>query len=133
AEHRLLAIVQRLKALSVPIGLCPQHVGLTVPYRIIDYVGDSVPVSLLADRPIRRWDAVVKAAEDVLPRWIVTLALLLLSAAEGFTDRLVRLVPLIPQQRTAKSTFQFDNYDVAGFAGVAASFGQDRNGYAVTP
>ena len=68
AEHRLLSIVQRLKALSVPIGLCPQHVGLTVPYRTIDYVGDSVPVSLLADRPIKRWDAVTKAAEDLADR-----------------------------------------------------------------
>jgi hypothetical protein len=65
AEHRLLSIVQRLKALSVPIGLCPQHVGLTVPYRTIDYVGDSVPVSLLADRPIKRWDAVIREGVDL--------------------------------------------------------------------
>ncbi|MHB8474637.1 MAG: WecB/TagA/CpsF family glycosyltransferase, partial [Gammaproteobacteria bacterium] len=38
-----------------------------------------------------------------------------------------------PHQRADKLTFQFDNYDVAGFADVAAGFGQDRYGYAVTP
>jgi len=133
AEHRLLSIVQRLKALSVPIGLCPQHVGLTVPYRTIDYVGDSVPVSLLADRPIRRWDAVIKAGEDFLPRWIITLALLPLVAIEALAVRLVKSAPAIPQQRAAKPIFQFDDYDVAGFTDVAAGFGQNRYGYAVTP
>jgi exopolysaccharide biosynthesis WecB/TagA/CpsF family protein len=133
AEHRLLSIVQRLKALSVPIGLCPQHVGLSVPYRTIDYVADSVPVSLLADRPIKRWDAVIKGAEDFLPRWIITLALLPLVALEALAGKLVKFVPIIPQQRAAKITFQFDNFDVAGFMDVAAAFGQDRYGYAVTP
>jgi exopolysaccharide biosynthesis WecB/TagA/CpsF family protein len=108
-------------------------VGLTVPYRTIDYVGDSVPVSLLADRPIRRWDAVIKAGEDFLPRWIVTLALLPLVAIEALAVRLVKSVPAISQQRAVKLTFQFDNYDVAGFTDVAAGFGQDRYGYAVTP
>ena len=66
AETRLLAIVARLKALAVPIGLAPQHVGSAVPYRTIEYVGDSVPVALLADRPIKRWDAVAKATEDLV-------------------------------------------------------------------
>jgi exopolysaccharide biosynthesis WecB/TagA/CpsF family protein len=134
AEQRLLSIVRRLKALSVPIGLCPQHVGLTVPYRTIDYVGGSVPVSLLADRPIKRWDAVIKAGDAFLPRWIITLALLPLIAIDSLADRLLKFVPIIiPQKRGAKLTFQFDNYDVAGFTDVAARFGLDRYGYAVTP
>ncbi len=133
AEHRLLSIVQRLKALSVPIGLCPQHVGLTVPYRTIDYVGDSVPVSLLADRPIKRWNAVLKAAEDFLPRWIVTLAMLSFAAIEAIAGSLVKIVLSFLQQRAAKFTFYFDNYDVAGFTKTAASFGQEGYGYAVTP
>jgi exopolysaccharide biosynthesis WecB/TagA/CpsF family protein len=133
AEHRLLSIVQRLKALAVPIGLCPQHVGLTVPYRTIDYVADSVPVSLLADRPIKRWDAAIKRAEDFLPRWIITLALLPLVVTEALAGKLVKSVPIDAQRGAAKSTFQFDDYDVAGFTDVAASFGQDRYGYVVTP
>ena len=133
AEHRLLSIVQRLKALSVPIGLCPQHVGLTVPYRTIDYVGDSVPVSLLADRPIKRWNAVLRAGEDFLPRWIVTVALLSFAAVEALADAPVRLVLVFLQRRAAKFTFYFDNYDVAGFTKTAESFGQNGYGYAVTP
>jgi FlaA1/EpsC-like NDP-sugar epimerase len=72
AEDRLPALVQRLKTLSAPIGLCSPHIGLSVPCQSIDYVADSVPVSLLADRPIKRWHAVVKATEDLLPRWIIT-------------------------------------------------------------
>jgi len=105
-----------------------------VPYRTIDYVGGSVPVSLLADRPIKRWDAVIKAGDAFLPRWIITLALLPLIAIDSLADRLLKFVPIIiPQKRGAKLTFQFDNYDVAGFTDVAARFGQDRYGYAVTP
>ena len=73
AEQRVLEIVQRLKALSVPIGLCPQHIGLTVPYNIIDFVGDTVPVNLLVDRPIKRWNAVVKTIEDLTIGGIITL------------------------------------------------------------
>ncbi len=83
AERRVLELVQRLKALSVPIGLCPQHVGLNVPYRIVDYVGDTVPVSLLADRPGKRWDAVFQSAEGFVPRWVVTLVLLPLMAIDA--------------------------------------------------
>ena len=137
AEQRVLSIVQRLKALSAPIGLCPQHVGLTVPYHTVDYVGDSVPVSLLADRPIKRKDAMIKAAEDFLPRWIITLALLPLAVLEALlealTAKLVKSAPSIPQPRAAKLTYQFDNYDLAGFTSVAAGFGQNRYGYVVTP
>ncbi|MGB5081771.1 MAG: WecB/TagA/CpsF family glycosyltransferase, partial [Burkholderiales bacterium] len=123
----------RLKALSVPIGLCPQHVGLTLPYRTIDYVGDSVPVSLLADRPIERPDAVIRWAEGFLPRWLVTLALLSLAAIGALANTLARWALTVVQQPAGKSTFHFDNYDVAGFTEVAAGFGQDGYGYAVTP
>lgn len=133
AEHRLLSIVQRLKALSVPIGLCPQHVGLTVPYRTIDYVADSVPVSLLADRPIKRWDAVIKAGEDLLPRWIVTLALLPLAVIEALSDKIAGSSSRVTQPHAAKLSLEFDNCDLAGFTEVAASFGQERYGFAVTP
>ena len=73
AEKRILEIVQRLKDLSVPIGLCPQHIGLNVPYDIIDFVGDTVPVNLLVDRPIKRWNAVVKTMEDLIIGGVITL------------------------------------------------------------
>ena len=113
AEHRLLSIVQRLKALSVPIGLCPQHVGLTVPYRTIDYVADSVPVSLLADRPIKRWDAVTKAAEDFLIGGIVTLLLLPLLAIIALAIKLNSPGPVIFKQR--RHTFNNREFDIYKF------------------
>jgi exopolysaccharide biosynthesis WecB/TagA/CpsF family protein len=133
AEQRLRSAVQRLKALSAPIGLCPQHVGLGLPYQGIDFVADSVPVSLLADRPIKRWDAVVKAAEDSLPRWIMTLGGLSLAAAKTLASRLMPLIPVpVPRPRSSL-TYQFDDCDVEGFAKIAAGFGRERFGYAVTP
>jgi len=111
AEHRLLSIVQRLKSLSVPIGLCPQHVGLPVPYRIIDYVGDSVPVSLLADRPIKRWDAVTKWAEDFLIGGIATLLLLPVLAVIALAIKLNSAGPIIfKQRRHAVDNREFDIY-----------------------
>jgi len=113
AEHRVLSIVQRLKALSVPIGLCPQHVGLTVPYRTIDYVADSVPVSLLADRPIKRWDAVIKAAEDFLLGGIITLLLLPLLAVIALAIKLNSPGPVIFKQR--RHTFNNCEFDIYKF------------------
>ncbi len=133
AEQEILATVQRLKALAVPIGLCPQHMELALPSRNIDYVAGSVPVTLLADRPSKPWDALVKAAEDFLPRWIITLALLPLAVLEVLTARFVKSAARISQPRAAKLTFQFDNYDLARFTQVAANFGQHRYGYVVTP
>lgn len=87
AERRVREIVIRLKALSVPIGLCPQHVGLTVPYRVVDYVGDLIPVNLLTDRPASRWETVFMSTSEYLPRWIITLMLLPLIASEAFTNK----------------------------------------------
>ncbi len=133
AEHRVLSVVRRLKALSVPIGLCPQHVGLTVPYRTIDYVADGLPVSLLADRPIKRWNLVAKRSEDFMPRWVITLATLPLMAVGAISDALSRLVTAVARRAARKPTFRFDDCDVAGFARVAAGFGQNHYGYAVTP
>ncbi|MHB8474451.1 MAG: exopolysaccharide biosynthesis polyprenyl glycosylphosphotransferase [Sulfuricaulis sp.] len=111
AEQRLLSMVQRLKALSVPIGLCPQHVGLTVPYRTIDYVGDNVPVSLLADRPIKRWAAVMKGGEDFLIGGIATLLLLPVLAIIALAIKLDSPGPVIfKQRRHAFNNHEFDIY-----------------------
>ncbi|MBI3545104.1 MAG: undecaprenyl-phosphate glucose phosphotransferase [Gammaproteobacteria bacterium] len=111
AEERLLAIVQRLKTLSVPVGLCSQHVGLTVPYGTIGYVGDSVPVSLLADRPIKRWDAVVKGAEDFILGGMITLALLPVMAVIALAIKIDSPGPIIfKQRRHAFNNHEFDIY-----------------------
>ena len=111
AETRVLSMVQRLKALSVPIGLCPQHVGSSVPYRTIDYVGDSVPVSLLSDRPIKRWEAVVKGGEDFIIGGIVTLLLLPVLAIVVLAIKLDSPGPVIfKQRRHAFNNHEFDIY-----------------------
>ncbi|MEO8225469.1 MAG: WecB/TagA/CpsF family glycosyltransferase, partial [Gammaproteobacteria bacterium] len=66
---------------------------------------------LLADRPIRRWQAVFKATELLLPAW------------------------LAPSRRSKAPNVvvNFDDYDTAAFARVAARFAADRYDYVVTP
>jgi hypothetical protein len=111
AEHPLDHLVQRLKALSAPIGLCPQNFGLTLPGRTIDFVGDGVPVTRLANWPIRHWKAIARSTELLLPAWVVALL----------------------HARPATVVVAFDAYDTAAFARVAARFDADRFDYVVTP
>ena len=59
-EAPLYSLVHRLKALAAPIGLCPQNFGLTPSIRMVDYLGEGFPVTLLAARSSRRWTTVVK-------------------------------------------------------------------------
>jgi N-acetylglucosaminyldiphosphoundecaprenol N-acetyl-beta-D-mannosaminyltransferase len=137
AQRRLQALVQRLKALAVPIALCPQDIGLTLPYRSIGYVADGMPVSLLADRPVGRWDALIKGGEDFLPRWMVTLAMLSVVALEALSHKLsagtAALFQGHPRRPAAGLTLQFDNHDLASFTAIAAASGQESYAYAVTP
>ena len=99
AEQRLLGIMQRLMALSVPIGLCPQHIGSTLPYRVVDYTGNGVPISLLADRPIKRWDALTKSAEDLVLGVSLTVLLLPVFAIVALAIKLDSPGPVIFRQR----------------------------------
>ena len=105
--------MQRLKVLSVPIGLCPQHVGLTVPYHAVDFVGDSVPVSLLADRPIKHWNAVIKAAEDYILGGIITLMLLPVLALIALAIKFDSPGPIIFKQR--RHAFNNDEFEIYKF------------------
>jgi Undecaprenyl-phosphate glucose phosphotransferase len=111
SEHRMLSMVQRLKALSVPIALCPQHIELAAPSLPIGYLANSVPVSLLADRPIQRWDAVVKGAEDLIIGGIITISLLPVLALIALAIRLDGPGPIIfKQRRHALNNREFDVY-----------------------
>jgi exopolysaccharide biosynthesis polyprenyl glycosylphosphotransferase len=104
-------MVQRLKALSVPIALCPQHIELAAPSLPIGYLANSVPVSLLADRPIQRWDAVVKGAEDLIIGGIITISLLPVLALIALAIRLDGPGPIIfKQRRHALNNREFDVY-----------------------
>lgn len=132
AEDRLRSIVQRLKALSVPIGLCPPNVGLTLPCHHIDYVSDTVPLTLLMDRPMRRWRATL---ENFVPRWIVTLLLLPVLILQAIFTQSGRTAAVHSgvKSGTPALSYHFDNYDLTRFIPVAAGFGQSRFGYVVTP
>ncbi len=133
AERRVLELVQRLKALSVPIGLCPQHVGSTVPYSIVDFVDDTVPVSLLTERPGKHWDAVIKSADDFIPRWVITLMLLPFVAMGALADRFINFVAVRARKNTDKFSLQLDNRNTVEFTELAARFGHEQYGYVVTP
>ena len=76
ADDRVLEIVHTLKTLAVPVGLCPESVGLKLPNQVINYVGDKLPITMLADRPIRHWDAVIKSVEDLVLGVLITVPLL---------------------------------------------------------
>jgi len=78
ADRRLYSLVQRLKALAVPIGLCSQHVGSAWLDQPIDFVGQCVPITLLAARQTKHRDD-----EEFMPRWVLTLVSLPFIAAKG--------------------------------------------------
>jgi FlaA1/EpsC-like NDP-sugar epimerase len=102
AEDRLSSVVQRLKSLSAPIALCPPHADLALPDHAGGDLHGGVLVRALTDRQIKRWGALIRAAEAFLPRWMITLALLPLAAAEAFAGRLVRYVAAVTQRRVAR-------------------------------
>lgn len=99
ADDRVLEIVHTLKTLSVPVGLAPESVGLKLPNQVINFVGQGLPVTMLADRPIRKWDAVIKKAEDLILGGLITLALLPLLAIVALLIRMDSPGPILFKQR----------------------------------
>lgn len=96
---RLDAIALQLAGLAVPIALCPELAGPLGPPRAIDAIGGTVPVERLVDRPIGRWNAVLKCAEDLLLGGLITLALLPVLAVIALAVRLDSPGPVIFRQR----------------------------------
>lgn len=110
-EARLGSIVQRLEVLSIPIALCPSNVGLRLSGEMVEYTGNGIPVMLLADRPIKRWNAVLKGAEDVLLSRILLLLLLPIMALIALAIKLDSPGPIIfKQRRHAFNNSEFDIY-----------------------
>jgi Undecaprenyl-phosphate glucose phosphotransferase len=112
-EQRIHSIVQRLQALSVPIALCPQTVGSRLPCKAVDYVGTGLPVILLADRPIKRWNAILKSAEDICLSWLLALLLLPVFAVIALAIRLDSRGPIVFKQR--RHTFNNTEFDIYKF------------------
>ena len=87
AETRLLEIRNKLQALAIEISLCPDGIAFSAPGRQEAEFGD-LPLLALAHRPLQRWDAVVKRAEDVA---LASLALLLFGPMMCFIAIAVKL------------------------------------------
>lgn len=115
ADQRLRGLVHRLKALAVPVGLCPAGLG----------DGPLLPLPIVAHRAAG--DPAGADTDAVLPRWIITLLSLPLAAGRRLVARLRW------PARPPALTLALDDYDVAGFTAVAARFGQARFGYVVNP
>lgn len=133
AEQRVLTISQRLKALSVSIGICPQHVGLTVPYRDINYVGDNIPMWLMANSPQQHMNTMLRGVKNIFPRWIITTLSLPLVLLQRIFRYLIKHIPGKSLHVSEDLSLQFDNYDLKEFTELATRFGQDRYAYVVTP
>ena len=113
AEMRLNAVVHSLKALAVSVGLCPESVGSGLPYQAIDYIGGGLPVTTLAKRPIRQWDALVKSMEDLILGSLVTALLLPLMAVIALAIRIDSPGPILYRQR--RHTTNNCEFDVLKF------------------
>ncbi len=132
AEPRMPSILQRLKTLSVPIGLCPQHVAVSLPVHAVAYVGETVPVGLMDDRSAAAWLGLRDADEPALPRWMGTVGLFTLATARALWAIGAEALRTPAPRRAGKRVIGFDAYDLDGFVDVAERFGQDSFGYAVT-
>ncbi len=123
AEEPHTDLIRRLQVLGSPIGLCPGTFGVSLACRPVDYVGDGIPVTVLADRPIRRSNALIKSAEDLLLGLFITVLLLPVLAIIAVAIRLDSAGPVIfRQRRHACNNREFDVYKfrTMSWAGVAA-------------
>lgn len=113
-QTRMQGIVHRLKSLAVPIGLCPQNIGVK-------------------DHPRTGWEALRAAAETVLPHWMLTLLGGLLVLPRAVSKSPATAMRAHGWRRPPALSLTLDDYDLDRFTGVAARFGRERFGYVVTP
>ena len=98
AEERILHIMRRLKAQSIDIALCPDLAIFSLPHKTFDYVGN-LPTLRVAERPLRRWDAVLKFVEDRLLGSILLLIAAPILLAVALAVRLDSPGPILFRQR----------------------------------
>ena len=109
AEKPLLALTHTLKSLSVPVGLCPQTFGIgSQPAAFVD-VGVGLTVTMLADRALGRWSALIKTAEDLILGGLITLLVSPLLLLIALAIALDSPGPIIfRQKRHAENNAEFD-------------------------
>jgi len=110
-NDKLEAIVARLRGTSAQIAFAPPQAALQSSRTTLDFAGNGMPLILLADRPIKRWDALLKTAEDALLGWLLALLLLPVFAFIALLIRLDSPGPIIfKQRRHAFNNTEFDIY-----------------------
>ena len=108
---QLKSIIERLQPLGIPIELCAKGIDEALPAQRPVYVGDSLPMLLICDRPIRRWDATFKSAKDLVLASLIALALLPILASIALAIRLDSPGPILfKQRRHCLSNREFDIY-----------------------
>jgi len=132
-QEKLTAVVVRLKALAVPVAVCP-HIELNSPYRTIDYIGDAVPVTVVQS-PENRAHLHLQRVAQFVPRWMTTLLTLLAVGGNELWSqaRAARLARAAAAQPGEIVECEVDNYTADGFLEVATHFDPQRFGYVVTP
>lgn len=126
SQPRLARLLQRLKALAVPIGLCPQQLDPPPQRHAVALIGDQVSVALLAGDSADDDDSPV-------PRWIATLGLLVAATVDAGARQVVVGCRGFGGPAGARRVLSFDAHDLASFTDVASRFGSQDYGYAVTP
>jgi Undecaprenyl-phosphate glucose phosphotransferase len=113
AEQRLGTLAHELKALATSVAICPQLFAFNVPHHGWAYVGDGLPVALLADRPLRGWGAVVKRLEDIVLASILLVVSLPVFAVIALAVWLDSPGPIIFRQR--RHGWNNQSFDVLKF------------------
>jgi Undecaprenyl-phosphate glucose phosphotransferase len=125
ARCQLRPLLLRLKALAVPIGLCPLDAGQVGPCRPIAWLADELPVSLLVDCPLRRRDVLAKGAVDLIFSAALIVLLLPVWALIAVAIRLDSPGPLIfRQRRHAVNGQEFDIFKFRTMSWNPAAPGQ---------
>ena len=113
AEQRLLTLVQRLSPLGIALELCPQSFSFDHSATEIGYVADTLPVTLFADRPIRRWNILLKSAKDIVLTSVLTILLLPVLACIALAIKLDSPGPVLFRQR--RHGFRNGEFDIYKF------------------
>jgi len=95
----LLDWVARLRPLGIAIELCQQSFSPLFERPQIENVSDCLPVILLADRPIRRWNQVLKSGKDLALASALIVLLLPLLALIALAVKLDSPGPVLFRQR----------------------------------
>jgi len=93
--------------------------AVDTPTPVVDHVGHWLPVTLVADRPIRRWSAVLKASADYALATIICLVLLPVLAGIALAIRLDSPGPILFRQR--RHGFNNGEFDIYKFRTMRAA------------